>query len=99
MSESNSNVSGNNCLTGKSEEEIKFILEGIKICVDSKVRIASENELIKETLKSLKDEYSITKKQLTKLVNVAFKQNYETEIAEQEEFQELYEKIIKNATK
>jgi hypothetical protein len=58
-------------------------------------RIAGERDFIKEAIKEAADKYQIDKKQLRKLAKVYHNQTFAAEVANAEEFQSLYETIVK----
>jgi hypothetical protein len=62
---------------------------------NSLTRIESERDLIKEILERMQDETEIPKKLGRKLARVYHKRNFEEEVAEQNDFVEIYEKVAK----
>jgi hypothetical protein len=62
---------------------------------NSLTRIEAERDLIKEILQKMQDECEIPKKLGRKLARVYHKRNYEEEIAEQSDFQTIYENVAK----
>ena len=71
------------------------IMDVIRECADSMVRIAAERDLIKNTIKDISKDLEIPGKVLRKMVRVYYKQNFEAEVAEQEEFKDFYEQVVK----
>jgi hypothetical protein len=61
---------------------------------NSMTRIAAERDLIRETIKEMSDEFQLPKKTLNRMAKVYHKQNYTQEVAEHEEFEDLYETIV-----
>ena len=60
----------------------------------SMTRTEAERDLIRETIKAMSDEFQLPKKTLSRMAKVYHKQNYTQEVAEHEEFEDLYETII-----
>lgn len=76
-------------------EDQKKLLSVIKNCSDSLVRIAAERDFMKEEIKEISKQLEIPKRLITKMVKVYYKQNYDEEVAVQDQFQTLYESIVK----
>lgn len=81
--------------TLQTEEDKQKVLDAMKICSDSMLRIDSEKSLIGETLKKLSKEVGVSKKVLSKMVKVYYKKNYDEEVAQQEQFEKLYTTVVK----
>ena len=62
---------------------------------NSLTRIEAERDLIKEILQKMQEECEIPKKQSRKLARVYHKRSYEEEVAEQNDFVEVYENVAK----
>jgi len=62
---------------------------------NSLTRVEAERDLIKEILQKMQDECEIPKKLGRKLARTYHKRNYEEEIAEQSDFQTIYENVAK----
>ena len=62
---------------------------------NSLTRIEAERDLIKEIYQRLQDECEIPKKLSRKLARVYHKRNYEEEVAQQSDFQTIYETVAK----
>ena len=62
---------------------------------NSMTRIEAERDLIKEILQKMQDECELPKKLSRKLARVYHKRNYEEEVAEQSDFQTVYENVAK----
>ena len=60
----------------------------------SMTRMEAERDLIRETIKTMSDEFQLPKKTLNRMAKVYHKQNYTQEVAEHEEFEDLYQLII-----
>ena len=62
---------------------------------NSLTRIEAERDLIKEILQKMQDECELPKKLSRKLARTYHKRNYEEEVAEQADFQTVYENVAK----
>ena len=62
---------------------------------NSLTRIEAERDLIKEILQRMQDECELPKKLSRKLARTYHKRNYEEEVAEQADFQTVYENVAK----
>jgi len=71
------------------------VLGVLKEISNAMTRIEGERDFIKEAVKAAADEHQIDKKHLRKLAKVYHRQNFSQEVAESEEFQQLYETIVK----
>ena len=71
--------------------------KAIKKCMDelsaSMARTEGEREFIKEAINNICDEYEMSKKTFRKLGKVYHKQNFSKEVAENEEFETMYEQL------
>jgi hypothetical protein len=71
--------------------------KAIKKCMDelsaSMARTEGEREFIKEAINNICDEYEMSKKTFRKLAKVYHKQNFSKEVAENEEFETMYEQL------
>ena len=62
---------------------------------NSLTRIESERDLIKEILQKMQDEHEIPKKLSRKLAKTYHKRNFDEEVAQQNDFVEVYESVAK----
>ena len=71
--------------------------KAIKKCMDelsaSMARSEGEREFIKEAINNICEEYEMSKKTFRKLAKVYHKQNFSKEVAENEEFETMYEQL------
>ena len=72
-------------------EKIKKMLAEIS---GSMTRMEAERDLVRETIKDMSKQFNLPVKTLNRMAKVYHKQNYSQEIAEHEEFEELYETIV-----
>ena len=71
--------------------------KAIKKCMDelsaSMARTEGEREFIKEAINNICEEYEMSKKTFRKLAKVYHKQNFSKEVADNEEYETMYEKL------
>lgn len=79
----------------QNEADRKKIFDALREISASKTRQEAERDLIKETINDLFDQYKIPKKTLNKMARVYHKQNYQEEQASNEEFEQIYETVVK----
>lgn len=60
----------------------------------SLTRMDAERELIKDIINDLSDNFEMNKKTVRKIAKAYHKQNFNQEVADSEEFQELYASIL-----
>ena len=69
----------------------------IKKCMEelsaSMTRTEGEREFLKEAINNICEEYEMSKKTFRKLAKVYHKQNFSREVAENEEFETMYEQL------
>jgi hypothetical protein len=78
-----------------SEADRKKLFDAIKECSDSMTRIEGEKDFIKEATKKVCEDLKLPKRLVNRLVKVYHKQNYDEEVATHEQFEQLYETIVK----
>ena len=62
---------------------------------NSLIRMEAERDLIKTIVEDLFEQFKIPKKTLNRMIKVYHKQNFNEEIANNDEFQTLYESVTK----
>jgi len=72
-------------------QKIKKMLGEIS---SSMTRMEGERDLIRETIKEMSQQFQLPKKTLSRMAKVYHKQNYTQEVAEHEEFEDLYTLIV-----
>ena len=77
-------------LTTEQKTELHKAIREIS---DSMTRTEAERDLIKEIVKDQSDQLQIPKKVISKIAKTFHRQNLAQEVAEHEEFVELYEKV------
>lgn len=63
----------------------------------SLARATGEREYVREAIKKVSGDLKLPKKLVSKLVKVHYKQNFDEEVAEHEEFEKLYHTVVKNS--
>ena len=71
------------------------LLKVIREVSDSKARAQGEKEYIREAIADISKQLQLPKKIVAKMAKVYFKQNYDEEVAVQDQFETLYETIVK----
>lgn len=80
-----------NVTNPSDKKKIKDALFEISNCM---TRIDAEKELIKDIIDDLSDNFELPKKTVRKIAKAYHKQNFNQAVADNEEFQELYESIL-----
>jgi len=74
-------------------EQKKTLQDAIQEISNSMLRTEAERDLIREIVKEQSDTLQIPKKVISKIAKTYHKQNLAQEVADHEDFVELYEKI------
>lgn len=78
-----------------SQPDREKLFKIIKDCSDSLTRIDGEQDFIRESITETSKQMQLPKKLVAKLVKVYHKQNFDEEVAVHEQFEQLYETIVK----
>jgi hypothetical protein len=78
-----------------SQPDREKLFKIVKDCSDSMTRIEGENDFIRESIAETAKQMQLPKKLVAKLVRVYHKQNFDEEVAVHEQFENLYETVIK----
>jgi hypothetical protein len=78
-----------------SQPDREKLFKIVKDCSDSMTRIEGENDFIRESIAETAKNMQLPKKLVAKLVRVYHKQNYDEEVAVHEQFENLYESVVK----
>jgi hypothetical protein len=78
-----------------SQPDREKLFKIIKDCSDSLTRIDGEQDFIRESITETSKQMQLPKKLVAKLVKVYHKQNFDEEVAVHEQFETLYESVIK----
>jgi hypothetical protein len=71
------------------------LLKVIREVSDSMARAQGEKEYIREAIADISKQLQLPKKIVAKMAKVYFKHNYDEEVAVQDQFETLYETIVK----
>ena len=71
------------------------LLKVIREVSDSMARSQGEKDYIREAIADISKQLQLPKKIVAKMAKVYFKQNYDEEVAVQDQFETLYETIVK----
>lgn len=82
-------------ITISSPEDRKKIKQAVQEISNSLIRMEAERDLIKEIVKEVSDEHQIPKKIVQKIAKTFHKQNLTQEIADHEDFVDLYDTVTK----
>jgi hypothetical protein len=78
-----------------NEADRQKLLKVLKDCSDSMTRMEGEKDLIKESVKDICEELQLPKRLVNRMVKVYHKQNYDEEVTVHEQFETLYETVVK----
>lgn len=79
-----------------TEEELKILKNGMKELSDVFTMQESQREVVKEIINSVYEELKIPKKIIRKLAKTYHKSNFSEVVADNEEFELLYEGVVEN---
>ena len=82
----------NYALTPEQKKDLQNAIQEIS---NSMIRSEAERDLIKEIVKEQSDTLQIPKKVISKIAKTYHRQNLAQEVADHEDFVELYEKVVK----
>ena len=82
-----------NVLSNPADKE--KLLKVLKTCSDALTRTEAEKDLIREEVKAICEELQLPKRLVARMVKVYHKQNYDEEVAVHEQFETLYETVVK----
>jgi len=71
------------------------LLKIIRECSDAMLRAQAEKDYIKEAVADISKQLQLPKKLVAKMVKVYYKQNYDEEVAIHDQFETLYETVVK----
>lgn len=78
-----------------NEADRKKLLDCLRECSDSMARMEGERDFIKEAVSEVSKNLQLPKKLVAKMVKVYHKQNYDEEVTTNEQFEALYETVVK----
>lgn len=79
----------------KARKAIKDCMQQISHAM---TRIEGERSYIKEAITEICEEYQLSKKTFRRLAKTYHKQNFSIEVAEHQEFEQMYEEITNETT-
>ena len=82
-------------ITISSPEDRKKIKDAVQEISNSMLRMEAERDLIKEIVKDVSDNHQIPRKIIAKIAKTFHKQNLTQEIADHDDFVEVYETVTK----
>ena len=78
-----------------SQPDREKLFKVIKECSDSMTRMDAEKDYVREAIADTSKNMQLPKKLVAKLVKVYHKQNFDEEVAVAEQFETLYETVVK----
>lgn len=78
-----------------SEPDKQKLLKVLRDCSDSLTRMDAEKDLLREAITETAKNMQLPKRLVGRLVKVFHKQNYDEEVAVHEQFETLYETVVK----
>lgn len=82
-----------NVLSNSKDREDLFKV--IRDCSDAMTRAEAEGDFVKESITEISKKLQLPKKLVARMVKVYHKQNYDEEVAVHDQFEKLYETVIK----
>lgn len=82
-------------ITISSPDDRKKIKDAVQEISNSLTRIEAERDLIREIVKEVSDNHQIPRKIISKIAKTFHKQNLSQEIADHEDFVDLYDTVTK----
>jgi len=67
----------------------------VQECSNSMTRMDGEKDFVKESIDAISKDLQLPKKLVARMVKVYHKQNYDEEIATHEQFEQIYETVVK----
>lgn len=71
------------------------LLKVIRECSDSMTRAEAEKDYIRESITEISKVLQLPKRLVARMVKVYHKQNYDEEVATHDQFETLYETVVK----
>ena len=78
-----------------SEPDKEKLFKVIKECSDSMTRQDAEKDFVRESIAETSKNMQLPKKLVARLVKVYHNQNFDEEVAVHEQFESLYETVVK----
>lgn len=80
-------------ITNPADREKLFKV--IRDCSDSLIRAQAEKDFVKEAVADISKQLQLPKRLVKKLVTTYYKQNFDEEVTTHEQFETLYETVVK----
>jgi len=90
-----SNIGHNSGIPHLTPDDVKKVAQAIQTINDSMTRVAAERDLVKETINSVCEELGFPKKLLRRMAKTYYKQSFESDVQEDQDFQNTYEAVTK----
>jgi hypothetical protein len=78
-----------------SEADREKLLKVLRECSGSMTRMEGEKDYIRESVAEISKQLQLPKRLVNRMVKVYHKQNYDEEVATHEQFETLYETVVK----
>ncbi len=78
-----------------SDPDKQKLFKVVKECSDSMTRQDAEKDFVRESIAETAKNMQLPKKLVARLVKVYHKQNFDEEVAVHEQFETLYESVVK----
>lgn len=85
-----------NLIIPSNPADILKLKQMVGEATNAMARIDSENELKKEIIEEIVEQFEIPKKMVTKMITVAHKANYTEISGDAEDFSDLYESVMES---
>jgi len=83
-----------NLIIPSNPKDIQKLKQMVGEATNAMARIDSENELKKEIIEEIVEQFELPKKMVTKMITVAHKANYSEVSGDAEDFGDLYESVM-----
>jgi hypothetical protein len=84
---------GANVLSNPADRD--KLLNVVRECSGSMTRMDGEKDFVRESIKNICKELDLPKRLVQRMVKVYHKQNYDEEVAVHEQFETLYQSVVK----
>jgi len=71
------------------------LLNVVRECSGSMTRMEGEKDFVRESINNISKELDLPKRLVQRMVKVYHKQNYDEEVAVHEQFETLYQSVVK----
>jgi hypothetical protein len=84
---------GANVLSNPADRD--KLLNVVRECSGSMTRMEGEKDFVRESINNISKELDLPKRLVQRMVKVYHKQNYDEEVAVHEQFETLYQSVVK----